>query len=291
MKLAPKGLVWDWLCTAAGAGIVKLEFLLSDFRGPVLSTLLQSHVRVAMDDSALSALEEAIQRLPDNESDEDSPDDNMTVIDDKDKEEEESNDRRGTAMPHRHYPAVEQQQPSSFGSGGSGGGVDKSPRLTLRRVLDNDKNFAQFRQFLREQCITRNLNFWLACEGYRDSQSDSRIDTANAIYAKFLKGNAPMHVSILSPTKRKIHFALQLGRAEQDLFDGAQEEVLQMMEQNELRQFLCSDAMADNVSQTDSGVHYMPGLQPRFLPAKYGGGSLQSGSDDSASITSYTSAE
>ena len=236
-------------------------------------------------DDALSALEEAIQRLPDNESDEDSPD-NMTVIDDKEKDDEEPSER-SCAGSHR-YPGEQQQQSGSYGSGG--GTVEKPPRLTLRRVLDNDKNFAQFRQFLKEQCITRNLNFWLACEGYRDlNHSDSRIETANAIYAKFLKSNAPMHVSVLSLTKRKIQFALQLNRVDQDLFDGAQEEVLQMMEQNELRQFLYSDAMADNVSQSDSGVHYMPGLQPRFLPATYGGGSLQSGSDDSASITSYTS--
>lgn len=244
-----------------------------------------------MEDESALALEEAIQRLPDpNESDEDSPDTMTDVIDDKDRDEENVMNGSGScSLPRRYPPGQRQVFGGASSSGGRGGGVDKSP-LTLRRVLENGPHFAHFQQFLKDQCITRNLNFWLACEGYRNSPS-RRTESANAIYAKFLKGNAPMHVSVLTPTRRKIQWALQQGRADQDLFDGAQEEVLQMMEQNELRQFLFSDSMADCISQTDSEIQYMGGLQPRFLPATYGGGSLQSGSDDSASITSYTSAE
>lgn len=236
-----------------------------------------------MDDSAL-ALEEAIQRLDPNESDEDSPD-NMTVIDDKDQEEDEVMNGGDPRSLPRHYPAMQRV------FGGGGGGVEKSPRVTLRRVLENDRDFALFRRFLKDQCITRNLQFWLACEGYRDCTPDKRLESARAIYAKFLKNSAPLHVSVLSLTRRRIHMAVQLKQPGQDLFDGAQEEILQMMEHNELRQFLCSDAFSDCISQTDSEAQYMRGMHQGFKPASYRGGSLHSGSDDSTSVTSYTSAE
>ena len=242
-----------------------------------------------VDESASLALEEAIQRLPEaNESDEDSPDEGMSVFNGKDQNGEET---IGTSEHHSlpgHFPATQQV----FGPRG-GGGVDKPGLVSLRKVLENDREFTLFRRFLKDQCITRNLNFWLACEGYRNNSTDKRLEAARAIYVMFLKSTAPLHVSILSQTRRKIQLALQLNmQPGQDLFDVAQEEVLQMMEQNELRQFLCSDVFSDCISQADSEVLYAGGMPLGFQPAPYRAGSLHSGSGgDSTSITSYTSAE
>lgn len=240
-----------------------------------------------VDESAL-ALEEAIQRIPEeNESDEDSPDDSMTVFNGKEPGEEQVM----VTTEHRSLPG---HYPTTLGRPGRGGGDREKPgQVSLRQVLESDRDFTLFRRFLKDQCITRNLNFWLACEGYRSSDPSKRLELARAIYVKFLKSTAPSHVSIFNQTRRKIQIALRLNlQPGQDLFDLAQEEVLVMMEQNELRQFLCSDVFSDCISQAGSEMLYAGGMPLCFQPASYGGGSLHSGSGgDSTSVTSYTSAE
>jgi hypothetical protein len=110
---------------------------------------------------------------------------------------------------------------------------------------------------------------------------------AKAIYVKFLKSSAPLHVSIMDGTRRKIQMAIQLrGEPDCTLFTEAQREIYQQMEANELRQFLCSDAFTE-CSQFNGLVNVSTDMN--FQPSHYRtGGSLHS-SDDSTSITSFTS--
>ena len=165
------------------------------------------------------------------------------------------------------------------------------PAISLRRILEDERSFTLFRRFLKDGCITRNLQFWLACEHYRTQPYDKNklMELAKAIYSKFLGSSAPLHVSVMDGTKRSIQMSVQL-KAEPDinLFRQAQLEVYQQMEGNELRQFLLSDSFSDcSQFNQEEGLAY---FQPEtFQPARYRGGSLHSGSDDSTSITSFNS--
>ena len=219
------------------------------------------------------ALEEAIQRIDDtNESDEEFGE-NMSVIQEEDNEE----------IPRAFHRQGVFPRP-----------VSEPTTVSLKQVMEDGRSFTLFRRFLKDQCISRNLQFWLACEFYCSQPPSGKInmtEMAKAIYVKFLKSSAPLHVSIMDSTRRKIQLCMQHG-SEPDcmLFKQAQEEVYQQMEANELRQFLCSDAFSD-CSQFNEGEanNYLSEIGPiGFQPARYRGGSLHS-SDDSTSITGYTS--
>ena len=168
--------------------------------------------------------------------------------------------------------------------------------ISLRTIIEDDRTFLMFRRFLKDQCITRNLNFWLSCEHYRHLPADNGnllSEVAQAVYAKFIKCSAPQRVTILDRTKKQIKINLEYRiPLTPSLFETAQGEIWRIMEKNEMRQFLVSDSFADcsvftNLESTVfSNAMYSPSMaQPAY--GVCGGGSLQqSGSEDSASITS-----
>lgn len=169
--------------------------------------------------------------------------------------------------------------------------------VTLSYIVEDHWRFIVFRRFLKDQCITRNLNFWLACQHYRQlhggsaEQQNQLYNVANAIYVKFIKHSAPQHVQIRMSTKHHIKSTLELNskRLSPSLFNSAQDEVWEMMEQNELRQFLTSDAFQDcGIVMDQDGESMDMVYTPGFLPVIRGGSLQQSSSEDSASITSYS---
>ena len=165
--------------------------------------------------------------------------------------------------------------------------------ITLAAVVADDRLFLMFRRFLKDQCITRNLNFWLACEHYRQLSTDNRehlLAVAKAIYTKFIKNSAPQKVTIQGDTKNRIKTSLDY-KSEPltvQLFDTAQQEIWEVMERNEVLQFVVSESFAD-CSQF-AGLS-LPSTAYMANPAYgvRGAGSLQhSGSEDSASLSSFS---
>lgn len=165
--------------------------------------------------------------------------------------------------------------------------------ITLDAVVNDDRLFLMFRRFLKDQCLTRNLNFWLACEHYRQLSTDNRehlLDVAKAIYTKFIKNSAPQKVTIQAETKNRIKTSLDY-KSEPltiQLFDTAQQEIWGVMERNEVLQFAVSESYAD-CSQF-AGLS-LPNTSYMANPAYgvRGAGSLQhSGSEDSASLSSFS---
>lgn len=165
--------------------------------------------------------------------------------------------------------------------------------ITLGTVVADDRLFLMFRRFLKDQCITRNLNFWLACEHYRQLSTDNRehlLAVAKAIYTKFIKNSAPQKVTIHADTKNRIKMSLDY-KSEPltvQLFDTAQQEIWEVMERNEVLQFAVSESFAD-CSQF-AGLS-LPSTSYMANPAYgvRGAGSLQhSGSEDSASLSSFS---
>ena len=173
--------------------------------------------------------------------------------------------------------------------------------LTLRNIFEDDRVFVVFRRFLKDQCMTRNLAFWLACEHYRQMAPDDAEllrKTALAVYHKFIKSTAPQRIQIREVSKRHVKTILELrsrGPISPRLFQDAQREVWEIMERSEMRQFLVSDSFDDCrpflpnviVSLASIPFNYNPGMSFGPYGGRAGGSMQQSGSEDSASITSF----
>ena len=190
-------------------------------------------------------------------------------------------------------PNVDQLSQISESCISTSSAVSSMVPITLAAVVADDRLFLMFRRFLKDQCITRNLNFWLACEHYRQLSTDNRehlLAVAKAIYTKFIKNSAPQKVTIHADTKNRIKMSLDY-KSEPltvQLFDTAQQEIWEVMERNEVLQFAFSESFAD-CSQF-AGLS-LPSTSYMANPAYgvRGAGSLQhSGSEDSASISSFS---
>lgn len=237
-----------------------------------------------MCDESLEALEAACQGIPDNNESDEEAGDSISIMECKDGDDEDSlADRQ--SLTSRYPLAYSQVAPSSILGGG--GGLDKE--FSLRHILHNQRRYQLFRRFLQHQCITRNLKFWLSCEGYKHISPERRPEGSRAIYYKYLKSSAPLYVAIQDQTLRKIKINIRLNQQLfADLFDSAQLEMYHMMEQNELRQFVCSDIFTETHNQSDADAFCAEAMPSNFQPATYRAGSPHSSSEESYT---YTSAE
>lgn len=169
-------------------------------------------------------------------------------------------------------------------------------QVTLQGIFMDYRLFTMFRRFLKDQCITRNLNFWLACKYYHQLPSGTAeyqerlYKVAKAIYMKYIKMNAPQLVQVHPNTKRTIKSLLGLSTKtlSASLFKPAQDEVWDLMERNEMRQFLTSDVFGELFSEVEddlsSELAFTTGPPMVHVP-----GSLQqSSSEDSVSVTSVS---
>lgn len=114
--------------------------------------------------------------------------------------------------------------------------------ITLAAVIEDDRLFVLFRKFLNDECITRNLNFWLACEHYRQLCTENRqhlLTVAQAIYVEFIGNKALQWITIRPETRNEI-MCTRLETVTVQLFDTAQQEIWEEMERNELQQFAFS---------------------------------------------------
>lgn len=234
-----------------------------------------------MDDDHEFALEIAVQNIEDtNESEEEL--DELSVMSDFTERLNDDGDTQSTGGTSYHSLPQHAHPPSI-------------PPVSLKTVLEDEHSFMLFRRFVKDSCISRNFQFWLACEHFRKYFFDSKprlMESATAIYKKFLGSSAPLYISVMDGTKKKIQISIQFKTGlDNNLFCQAQQEVYHQMECNELRQFLLSDSFSECIlfnNETSSAYFNTVGLES-FQPARYRGGSLHSGSDDSTSVTSFNS--
>ena len=166
-------------------------------------------------------------------------------------------------------------------------------QVTLNAIFSDYKLFTVFRRFLKDQCITRNLNFWLACNHYLQlpggapEYQEELGKVAKAIYVKYIKISAPQLVQVRQSTKRAIKSLLSLNpkTITPSLFKPAQEEAWELMKRNELKQFLASDMFREMFSEFDDDTSVNMAFQPSG-PVLCSVSVEQSSSEDSRSMTS-----
>ena len=122
--------------------------------------------------------------------------------------------------------------------------------ITLTAIVSNAGLFVMFWRYLKDRSIEQNLNFWLACEHYRQLSTDNRehlLTVAKTIYLMFIKNSAPQKVTIHTDTKNRITMILgyKSDPLTVQLFDTAQQEIWEVMERNEVSQFAVSASFVD----------------------------------------------
>ena len=167
-------------------------------------------------------------------------------------EGERSSELTRERMARMYSPSPAPSNAPSAISDGASSQLRQQQPVTLDTIIEDGGLFNLFRLFLKDQCTTRNLNFWLACEHYRklkpsDHKGNQHLyELAIALYVKFIKASAMQRVTLLDQTKKQIKMGLELKqRVTPDLFLTAQKEIWGVMNKNELGQFLVSGVLAD----------------------------------------------
>ncbi|XP_035509300.1 regulator of G-protein signaling 21-like [Morone saxatilis] len=94
--------------------------------------------------------------------------------------------------------------------------------------------------FLKSEFCEENIEFWTACEDFRNHTSRKEmVSKANSIYEEFIKSEAPKEVNLDFHTKNAIIQSLHEPTATS--FLAAQRKVYSLMENNSYPRFIHSD--------------------------------------------------
>uniref|UniRef100_UPI00398E89D9 regulator of G-protein signaling 5-like n=1 Tax=Pristiophorus japonicus TaxID=55135 RepID=UPI00398E89D9 len=110
----------------------------------------------------------------------------------------------------------------------------------FEKLLANKRGVAAFRGFLRSEFSEENIDFWLACEEYKNSRAGSKLTLkAQKIYDEFVKVQAPKEVNLDSLTREIV--TKNLDDPTSSCFEVAQERTYSLMEKDSFPRFLKSD--------------------------------------------------
>ncbi|XP_033863112.1 regulator of G-protein signaling 5-like [Acipenser ruthenus] len=112
-------------------------------------------------------------------------------------------------------------------------------RETFDKLLTNKHGLAAFRAFLKSEFSEENIEFWLACEDYKNTKSSAKLSSkAKNIYEEYFENDAPKEVNIDHETRKitknnLLHPSLSC-------FDLAQNKIYTLMEKDSYSRFLKS---------------------------------------------------
>ncbi|KAJ4943906.1 hypothetical protein JOQ06_006399 [Pogonophryne albipinna] len=111
---------------------------------------------------------------------------------------------------------------------------------SLDQLLECKTGQLVFEDFLRTEYSEENLLFWLACEDYRKTTSQTEITTAaKRIYTEFVQVDAPRQINIDCETRESIRE--NLSQPWPNCFDRAQRLIYGLMENDCYPRFLKSE--------------------------------------------------
>ncbi|XP_078387697.1 regulator of G-protein signaling 5-like [Cetorhinus maximus] len=110
----------------------------------------------------------------------------------------------------------------------------------FEKLLTNKRGVAAFRAFLRSEFSEENIDFWLACEEYKNTKTGSKLTLkAQKIYDEFIKVQAPKEVNLDSLTREMV--TRNLSDLTSSCFKVAQERTYSLMEKDSFPRFLKSN--------------------------------------------------
>nr|XP_033771098.1 regulator of G-protein signaling 16 [Geotrypetes seraphini] len=130
-------------------------------------------------------------------------------------------------------------------------------RESFDQLLNSKDGLATFHTFLKTEFSEENIEFWMACEEYKQIQSTTKlIAMAESIFQEFIQTEAPKEVNIDHETKEITRKHLTDGTP--NCFDVAQAKAHTLMEKDSYPRFLKSSLYRDlleQVSRHSSGKH------------------------------------
>uniref|UniRef100_M4ATW9 Axin 2 n=1 Tax=Xiphophorus maculatus TaxID=8083 RepID=M4ATW9_XIPMA len=116
-----------------------------------------------------------------------------------------------------------------------------------------------FRTFLeRERCVDA-LDFWFACNGFRqmDLKDTKTLRVAKVIFKRYIENNSVVAKQLKPATKTFIRDSIKKQQIDSAMFDQAQTEVQSHMEENAYQMFLTSDIYLEYVRTGCENAAYM----------------------------------
>uniref|UniRef100_A0A3P9HHC9 Axin 2 (conductin, axil) n=1 Tax=Oryzias latipes TaxID=8090 RepID=A0A3P9HHC9_ORYLA len=120
---------------------------------------------------------------------------------------------------------------------------------SLHTLLGDQDGALLFRTFLeREKCVD-TLDFWFACNGFRqmDLKDTKTQRVAKAIYKRYIENDSIVAKLLKPATKTFIRDTVKKQHIDSAMFDQAQTEIQSNMEENAYQMFLTSDIYLDYV--------------------------------------------
>ncbi|PWA18322.1 hypothetical protein CCH79_00018403 [Gambusia affinis] len=116
-----------------------------------------------------------------------------------------------------------------------------------------------FRTFLeRERCVDA-LDFWFACNGFRqmDLKDTKTLRVAKVIFKRYIENNSVVAKQLKPATKTFIRDSIKKQQIDSAMFDQAQTEIQSHMEENAYQMFLTSDIYLEYVRTGCENAAYM----------------------------------
>ncbi|XP_007667189.1 regulator of G-protein signaling 1 [Ornithorhynchus anatinus] len=110
---------------------------------------------------------------------------------------------------------------------------------SLENLLANETGQDTFRGFLQSEFSEENIEFWLACEEYKKTESDHLHCKAKTIYNAFVQQDAEKQINIDYHTRESTAKMIQTPTLTS--FDEAQKIVYTLMERDSYPRFLKSE--------------------------------------------------
>ncbi|EHH15711.1 regulator of G-protein signaling 1 [Macaca nemestrina] len=111
--------------------------------------------------------------------------------------------------------------------------------LSLEKLLANQTGQKVFGSFLKSEFSEENIEFWLACEDYKKTESDLLPCKAEEIYKVFVHSDAAKQINIDFRTREST--AKKIKAPTPTCFDEAQKVIYTLMEKDSYPRFLKSD--------------------------------------------------
>ncbi|XP_066497856.1 axin-2 [Hoplias malabaricus] len=133
---------------------------------------------------------------------------------------------------------------------------------SLHSLLGDQDGAQLFRAFLeREKCVDA-LDFWFACNGFRqmDLKDSKTLRVAKAIYKRYVESSGVVAKQLKPATKTFIRDNVKRQQIDSAMFDQAQTEIQITMEENAYQMFLTSDIYLEYVrSGCENAAHVKAG--------------------------------
>ncbi|KFO21541.1 regulator of G-protein signaling 1 [Fukomys damarensis] len=122
---------------------------------------------------------------------------------------------------------------------------------SLEKLLANQTGQDMFGNFLKSEFSEENIEFWLACEDYKKTESNLLHSKAQKIYKEFVHSDAAKQINIDFHTQEST--AKKIKSPTPTCFDEAQKIIYTLMEKDSYPRFLKSDIYLNLLNDLQAG--------------------------------------